>query len=144
MVEIENAHRLTDLFGHWPDFHDAEILALRLDTSADGDARLEVDVEIAEMSDEIDERGYYRTRQRCRATLRFDGVLNARIDGFRRQNVLDAFEASALSPEDRRACEPWGERRYRVRFLPIGGFCEVELLCDSLAVLTATAVVQAI
>ena len=143
MVEIENAALLADLFGHWPDFHDAELRALRLDTTDPAGVVLEADVEVAEMSHEVDARGYYGDRQRCRATLRFGGVLNARVDGFRRQNVLDALALEELGPAERAAAgEGWGARRYRVRLVPIGGFCAVEFLCDTVAVAHAAPVAR--
>jgi hypothetical protein len=143
MVEIENAHLLVDVFGHWPDFHDAELRTLRLDAMGADGAMLEVEIEVAEMSSEIDERGYYRDRRRCRAMLHFGNVLDASVVGFRYQNVLEALEVTELNPEERQTAEPWGERRYRVRFIPIPAFCEVEFLCDSMSVVTVTPVVPA-
>ena len=35
MSEIEYAERLSVWFGHWPDFHDAELRAVRLARSSD-------------------------------------------------------------------------------------------------------------
>jgi hypothetical protein len=143
MIEIDNAALLVDLFGHWPDFHDAEIRSVRLDATNADDVILEVEIEVAEMSDEVDERGCYRDRQRCRTTLRFRNVLDASVIGFQYQNVLDAVEITEPGPEDRPAAQPWGERRYRVRCIPIPGFCEVEFLCDSMSVVSVVPVVRA-
>ena len=67
---------LIDLFGHWPDFHDAEIRQIRLDTEGYRDPCLEIDFEVAEMSPELDQRGFYRDRQRARTTVRFENVAN--------------------------------------------------------------------
>ena len=143
MIEIESARLLEELFGHWPDFHDAELLAVRLDAST-RPASLELEIEVAEMSSEIDERGSYRDRQRCRVVFRFENVLNVRLEGFRYQNVLDAFQITELGPtEHTTAGEGWGERRYRVALIPIPAFCEMEFLCDSIAVLSATPVARA-
>lgn len=62
MIEIRNAQLLANLFGHWPDFYDAEVLGLRRDMSDHRDPVIEIDFEVAEVSSEIDERGYYRDR----------------------------------------------------------------------------------
>jgi hypothetical protein len=143
-VEIRNAALLADLFGHWPDFHDAEVHSMRLDAPRGGAGSLEADIEVAEMSRELDERGYYRDRQRCRTTLRFDRVLDVRINGFSYQNVLDALEIEELSgTEGQQAGDERRTRRYRVRFVPIPAFCAVELLCDVIAVVDAAPVARA-
>ena len=145
MIEIEGARLLEDLFGHWPDFHDAELRAVRLEAPGNGPASLELEIEVAEMSSEVDDRGFFRDRQRCRATFRFNDVLNVVLDGFRYQNVLNALEIAELAAKEREIeGAGWGERRYRVRLIPIPAFCAVEFLCDSLTVLSATPVARAI
>jgi len=35
MRDVEGAERLVELFGHWPAFHDAEVISLVLDRSGD-------------------------------------------------------------------------------------------------------------
>ncbi len=144
MVEIEHAERLSALFGHWPDFHDAEIRALRLTSPGGGPAAVELDVDVAEMSAEVDERGYYKPRQSCAATLRFEDVVGASLTDFGLQNVLDALEVAELPEAERAAAGGFrGGRRYRVRCVPIGGFCEVELLCERIVVVRAVSLLAA-
>lgn len=48
MIRVLNAEVLEFRFGSWPSFHDAEVLALRLDSGQrpDGRARLELDVHV--------------------------------------------------------------------------------------------------
>ena len=146
MVEIENAALLTDLFGHWPDFHDAELIALRLDAAGYEGPWLEADFEVAEMSSEIDERGYYRDRQRARATLRFGPVRRLRLEDFLYQNVLSSLELAPAGPDDFDEVfgpdEPDGRRRCRVRWGSAIG-CTADFLCDSIAVTTAAPVARA-
>ena len=144
MVEIEHSARLVDLFGHWPDFHDAELRALRLEAPRDGRPSLEADIEVAEMSDEIDERGYYRDRQRALTTIRFSNVLDVSVLDFRFQNVLDALQLRETTLAERpQGGAAWAARRYHVTFVPIGGFCEVALLCDAVEILKAVPVARA-
>ena len=57
MTEIQNAAALIDLFGHWPDFHDGEIHAMRLDMTDHSEPSLEIAFEVTEMSNAIDDRG---------------------------------------------------------------------------------------
>ena len=89
MVEIENAESLSDVFGHWPHCHDAEVRSLKFAAPGDHFASIEAELDIAEPSSEVDERGYYRVRAACRASLRFERVTEVRMDGFSFQNVLD-------------------------------------------------------
>ena len=143
MVEIEHSARLADLFGHWPDFHDAELRALRLEAPRDGGPWLEADIEVAEMSVEVDERGYYRDRQRALTTIRFNNVLDVGVLDFRFQNVLDALELRETTGAERSSAgATWGARRYHVTFVPIGGFCEVAFFCDAVEVLKAVPVAR--
>lgn len=143
MVEIENAELLTSYFGHWPDFHDAELLAIRLETTMqERKASLEADIEVAEYSPEVDEKGYYKDRRRCHTTLRFERVLDVALDGFAYQNVLDDIEIREITPEEQASDPEWWKRRYQMRFAPIAGFCEVLFRCDSIAVLSAVPVAR--
>jgi hypothetical protein len=53
VAEIEGAERLTQIFGRWPSFHDAEVLRVRLDHEAELGAALEADIQ--RMFDIVDE-----------------------------------------------------------------------------------------
>ena len=146
MIEIQNASLLTDLFGHWPDFHDAEIRGLRIDATDYRDPVLEIDFEVAEMSEETDDRGHYRDRQRARTTISFARVANLHIDGVFSQNVI--FELSleptgaadfdeVLGSEDARS-----RRQHRVSWSSSLGM-GASFLCDDIAVVSATASARA-
>ena len=142
-VEIQRAELLTDLFGHWPDFHDADLLSLQL--TASEEAILEAEFEVAEMSDEVDEEGYFRDRQRARTRLRFTRVARTRLLDFYDRNILsellidpagDLF-AEAIGPNT-----PESRRRFRVHWRSAVG-CEGDFLCDGIEVLAASPVVRA-
>jgi len=140
MIEIDNESILSDLFGHWPDFHDAELITLRLDATEHSGPRLEAEFEVAEMSSEIDERGFYKDLQRARTTLRFDRVARLLVSDFLEQNVLSGLELSVAGPDDYDTFfgkGPEGRRRYRVKWDgPVG--CEAEFLCDTIEVMAAS------
>ena len=146
MIEIANAVRLTEAFGHWPDFHDAEVLALRLGVAAQEQghqATLEADFDVAERSDELDQQGYFKVRVQCRVTLRFENVAALRLTDFSYQNVLEELHLATAAPEDRdENLGPLGGRRYRVTFQGIVG-CDLTFLCDLVQVLAVTPVVAA-
>ena len=145
MVEIKNATALSDLFGHWPDFHDAELTALRLDATGHQGPSLEAHFEVAEWTSELDERGYFRERQRVRVTLRFDDVRRLRLSGFLYQNVLFRLDAALAAPGDHDEVfgdDAQGRRRFRVRWDSSIG-CEADFLCDAIRVVAAEPVAQA-
>ena len=146
MISIQNASLLTDLFGHWPDFHDAEVRGLRIDASKYRDPVLEVDFEVAEMSDEIDERGYYRDRQRALTTISFARVANLQIDGVFSQNVLSELLLEPTGPEDfdevLGSDDPQSRRRHRVRWGSSLGMA-ASFLCDGVSVIRADATERA-
>ena len=65
-------------------------------------------------------------------TFRFDAIAEVALTGFNSQNVLDDIEIAELSPGEREAAGPFAaDARYRVRFVPVGGFGEIVLLCAS-------------
>jgi hypothetical protein len=141
MVEIENESALSTLFGHWPDFHDAELLAMTLSTGNQSNPVIEATFNVAEMSSELDERGYFKDSQRALAVLRFRNVARVRLTDFAQQNVLDSLELSQAGPDD---YDPmWGERPQGRRKLRVGWVssvgCEANFLCDAIEVVSATA-----
>jgi len=145
MVEIENSSAVVGLFGHWPSFHDAELITLRLDATGYRDPVLEVDFEVAEYTSDVDERGHFRVRQRARVSLRFERVARLRLEGFWRQNVLTALHLAEAGPEDVDDVvgdDPEGRRRYRVHWGSALG-CAAEFLCDSVAVVAARPIAPA-
>lgn len=140
MVEIQNAEVLTRLFGHWPDFHDAEIFGVRIDNAEWSEPSIEIDFEVAEMSDEVDERGYFRDQQRARTTLRFERAASLRLEGVYSQNSVFHLALEPAAPEDfdevLGASEPSARRRHRVRWSAHIGMAD-SFLCDEIRVIKA-------
>jgi len=72
---VQDAQRLVSVFGHWPDFHDSEILAMRLDRHRrSGRPSLEIDVHVCSHGSAVDERGFYEQSNHTLASLRFDRI----------------------------------------------------------------------
>jgi hypothetical protein len=87
--EIRDRARLTEVFGRWPSFHDAEVLRVRMEALPDRRlARLEADFHVFEITDELTPTGHYALRHHTLVTLRFDGIDELALECFGDQNVL--------------------------------------------------------
>ena len=95
---IVNSETLTASFGGWPSFHDAEVVALRLDRGdKTRDPWLETDIHVWQGSPEVDARGYFVGRLHTLVTLRFEGVDELWLYGLNHQNALWDLELEDLS-----------------------------------------------
>jgi hypothetical protein len=97
--KIENSVLLTDIFGRWPSFHDAEVLSITLDR---GEARifnptLRVAVHVYEMTPEIDNRNRYVLKHHVVVTFHFSRVIQISLQDFNHQNVLSHLSIVDLS-----------------------------------------------
>ena len=105
MPEIYNAEAVTEVFGHWPSFHDAEVVRLRLERTSSYAAgpRLLADIHAFEVTSEIDPQGRYVLRHHVLISLQFDGVQDLELSDFNNQNALSEITfkpiASAAFPE---------------------------------------------
>lgn len=105
---IENGELLTRFFGgQWPSFHDAEVLAVHLDR---GHARPEKDtyefpsltlkVHLWEMTNQVDQKGYFILRNHTLVTLRFDSLDQLNLAGFNHQNAIFGLEINQRERAD--------------------------------------------
>lgn len=62
MPTIENQELVTEIFGEWPSFHDAEVVSLRLDRQGEGGGEdgptLDAAIHVWRTTEEVDPRGY--------------------------------------------------------------------------------------
>lgn len=92
---IQGSHKLTDIFGHWPSFHDAEVIELHF-CRGDGDPErkrsvfpvLTLKVHLWELTRDMDEDGFLVRRHHTLANLRFHDVDEFSMDGFNHQNAI--------------------------------------------------------
>jgi len=130
-TKIEGAAALEAIFGYWPTFHDAEVLAVRLDRGAPDDShtgpRLEAEVYVFEMTDQLEADGHYRLQKHALVTLGFVGIDNLTLTDFNHQNALGAIGLQDIS--DRQL-----ERlKWHVHF--VGSFgMTASFLCDQVEV----------
>jgi hypothetical protein len=97
---IINYRLVTDWFGRWPAFHDAEVLSMALDRgpleTAAGPS-LTVRLHAFQPTPETEDRGYFRVIKHAIITLEFAGMEEVTLEGFNCQNVifqLDLAEAA--------------------------------------------------
>jgi hypothetical protein len=93
MAEIYGADLVTGIFGHWPSFHDAEVVRIVLERTAQYEAGplLLADVHTFETTSDIDVDGFYVRRNHTLVSLRFDGVQDLELNNFNSQNALSGI-----------------------------------------------------
>lgn len=96
---IDNAASVTQIFGEWPSFHDAEVHRVSLDRTGEDGASLEVVIHVFKMTKEVMASGHYRLRDHTLVTIRFSGVALEHVLHFNHQNVMSGLTISALDPE---------------------------------------------
>src|SRR5262249_38275731 len=92
---IGNSEKLTEMFGYWPSFHDAEVIDLSLSR---GDVRpdegiyifplLETTIHLWEMTNKVNEKGFYILHKHTLAVLQFHDVHELELSGFNHQNAI--------------------------------------------------------
>jgi hypothetical protein len=134
MVEIPGSGLLSQIFGRWPSFHDAEVVRIALGRTADSAASpvCEIDIHLSEATSELDERGHYVRRHHTLVTLRLEGVGESELGGFNNQNVLFDLTIEAI---DRIQGDTL---KYELTLEPSYGL-SARIACASLAVTAARA-----
>lgn len=125
---VRNRELLTNVFGYWPSFHDAEVLRIELSR---GGPTLISDVYVFRMTSAVDANGYYVLDNQVIATLAFSNVVTLSLSAFNHQNVL-----MELSIVDVRSEQNEGIN-YQVQFSSSFGV-EAEFRCGSIEVVSVT------
>lgn len=89
-MNFPGSELLTNLFGYWPSFHDAEVLRLelvRVEPYGAGPDLL-ADVHTFEITDEVDAKKHFVLRHHVLVSFRFRGVDQLRLEGWNNQNAL--------------------------------------------------------
>ncbi len=89
---IGNADEVISRFGHWPSFHDAEVI--RLELARTGVPTLTLEVYAFARLSETDEKGYYKLANRCLVTFLCKGLVDLTLEGFNHQNVVSGLSFS--------------------------------------------------
>jgi Immunity protein 50 len=92
MDVINNSHFLTETFGRWPSFHDAELVSLLLTREHEDLVSLEAKIHVFETTPNVGPSGAYVSRNHVLVTLTFSGVReDVSIRWFNHQNVIAAL-----------------------------------------------------
>ena len=90
--EIENAKLVIDHFGHWPTFHDSEIISITFERTLDKRTSLAfLRVYSFEMTAKVIGR-HYQLIKRCFVDIEITDLIKIEIDGFNHQNAVLALE----------------------------------------------------
>jgi hypothetical protein len=104
---FDGSTKITDVFGYWPTFHDAEVHEIHLDRGHGNSVNssyvfpiLTVKIHVFEMTDQVNSAGYYVLVKHTLVTLRFHGIDECRLDDFNHQNAILGLTVSesALGP----------------------------------------------
>jgi hypothetical protein len=97
---IAGADRVTQIFGDWPSFHDAEVLRLVLDRSRPDGPILEIQIHAFESTGEVAPSGYYVLKNHNLISMRFTRICLQEIKWFNHQNVLMSLDIFPIDPEE--------------------------------------------
>jgi hypothetical protein len=104
MANIENEKSLTDIFGRFPSFHDAEIVSIFLEREGEGSPYLEAKIHLFESTNEVDSKGFYVLKNHTLVTFRFTCISLEYLKWFNHQNVLSHLDISEIEPEENDGC----------------------------------------
>ncbi|HEY7405663.1 MAG TPA: Imm50 family immunity protein [Candidatus Angelobacter sp.] len=127
--KIKKSQLLTDIFGYWPSFHDAEVNSIELQRAQDGSDHptLRARIYVFEMTREVDDRGFYVLKNHTLVTFLFRGVDESQIKSFNHQNVLWGLEIIDLSSRQLESL------KFEVHFVPSFGV-EAEFKCKAVEI----------
>src|SRR5882672_4254724 len=97
-AKVENSHLVTDIFGRWPSFHDAEVLEMTLNRGerATYGPWLSAKIHVFEMTSQV-ENGAYVLRHHSAVNFHFRELHELKLDGFNQQNVLGGLRIVDVS-----------------------------------------------
>jgi hypothetical protein len=87
LANIDGASKVTEWFGEWPSFHDAEILEINLHRHGESQIKLHT----GQLLGQVDPNGCQRKRYAI-VTFRLQDVSNLSLDDFSQQNVISGLD----------------------------------------------------
>ncbi len=92
---IKNSNRITDIFGYWPSFHDAEIQSISLtggETYLKDPDRiyptLDIKIHLWEMTNEVNAKGFFVLKNHTLTDLRFRNTGELELSDFSFRNTI--------------------------------------------------------
>lgn len=135
---IKGSEKLTQIFGYWPSFHDAEVMELNLWRGNVNPEKGQynfpvctVTLHLWEITDEVDSKGFYVLRNHTLASIRFFDAQELNVEGFNHQNAIARLDiAEEQGSEATR-------RLFNVRF-PAAFGMDASFKCSRIEVVEAT------
>ena len=118
---IANSHRVIEVFGERPSFHDAEILSIRLDRRGPS---LEAVIYVHSIGPLNADTGYFELLHKSIVTMKFDRIILHEVGDFNHQNVIFGLHIEHVTA---------GSRKFDVRAEPCYGG-DFHLECDAISV----------
>ena len=134
MDGVQGAEKLMELFGHWPSFHDAEVISLMLDQSGQDDdfgPSLVATIRAFDITDEVLPSGFLKLAHECTAVIAFREVVELHLADFEAQNVL--WGLHIVDIRDRQL----ERQNFEVRFAGVKGL-DARFQCRGVEVLSVT------
>jgi hypothetical protein len=106
---IKNSYKITDIFGYWPSFQDAEILDLHLSVAGgepwvvgSESPALEMTIHVFERTDDLTPEGRFVLNKHTLVRLRFRNIDGLQLSNFWYQNCIAEFDFGIEMPRSTR------------------------------------------
>ena len=90
---VKNSEKITNYFGEWPSFHDAEILRVQLDRQK---CSCQIEIYYFKTLNEVDSGGDYKQAAHCRIVFQLLDIELLELTDFNYQNVISALTIKRL------------------------------------------------
>lgn len=92
LQQIDGAEQLYNWFGHWPSFHDAEVIKLHLNRRSSSS----LVIHTWEMTSEVDVKGFYVMTKHVVVEFVLEEICGLDLSGFSHQNVISGLEMEKI------------------------------------------------
>ena len=103
---IQNSNKITDIFGYWPSFHDAEVHSFSLSGGVADPCMpgcespvLDLKIHLWEMTKEVDQEGWIVLAKHTLTEMRFRNVEKLELSNFNYHNVISEMTVG-IEPEN--------------------------------------------
>jgi hypothetical protein len=102
---VVDCHKITDIFGYWPTFHDAEVQSFSISdcetiaqTPPCDTPVINARIHVFEMTKDVDQQGFYVLVKHTLVDLRFGSITDLDLKDFGQQNALWGLDIRRVPP----------------------------------------------
>jgi hypothetical protein len=127
--KIQSVHLLTNIFGHFPSFHDAEVKSITLTRGHKGKVapELEALIHAFEMTSKVDNTDKYELTNHSLVHFRFLEIDRLDLAGFNHQNVLQSLKIDYVDNDKD------GMPKFEIEFVGIFGV-DAKFFCKAIKI----------